>query len=125
MEILQFLTNHWWELLMSIIAIVVSAKFIYDFYTKPIDQQIATVKSWLVGAVILAEKELGSGTGELKLRKVYSEAISKFPFFATLVTFEVFKIWVDDALITMKQILQENPKIAQIIENSPIELKEE
>lgn len=72
-------------------------------------------QDWLIWAVSQAESYLGSGTGKLKLRYVYDLFIEKFPIFSTLVTFSTFEGWVDVALKTMKQYIETNPAIADVI----------
>ena len=81
---------------------------IVKFFKKPKDQQIKDLKEWLLYAVVKAEKYLGSGTGELKLRYVYNLAISKFPFVSVFIPFETFSKYVDEALDQMKDILDKN-----------------
>ena len=90
--------------------------FIVKFFIKPKDQQIKDLKEWLLYAVIKAEKYLGSGTGELKLRYVYDLAISKFPFVSVFIPFETFSKYVDEALNQMKSMLDENENIKEYIE---------
>lgn len=69
------------------------------------------VKEWLIWAVSEAENYLGSGTGELKLRYVYGIAVEKFPIIKYLVPFDVFSLWVDEALAFMKEQIENNPNI--------------
>ena len=45
------------------------------------------MKNWLLYAVAAAEKALGSGTGELKLRQVYDAFLIKFPIISKLMSF--------------------------------------
>ena len=66
------------------------------FFKLPRESQIAKVKEWLLFAVMQAEKELGSGTGQLKLRYVYDMFVSKFPYLVQFVSFEFFSKLVDD-----------------------------
>lgn len=74
-----------------------------------------TIKDWLLYGVFMAEAEWGGGTGKLKLRTVYDMFISKFPVISKLLPFSVFSLWVDEALVEMKKILEENLDIkAQI-----------
>lgn len=72
------------------------------------------VKNWLVWAVSVAESELGSGTGQLKLRNVYNMFILRFPKLSMIITFARFSELVDDALEIMREMLK-NDKIANII----------
>lgn len=78
--------------------------------------QRAKVREWLVWAVTRAEKELGGGTGQLKLRQVYDWFTSKFPALAAVLPFKVFSAWVDTALEKMKAMLSNNASVANYIE---------
>lgn len=86
-----------------------STGYIYSKMSRK--QKIANIKEWLKYAVIEAEKYLGSGTGQLKLRYVYDAAVKQFPWIVSLVSFQVFSAWVDDALDWMKDQLKNNPAI--------------
>ena len=77
-----------------------------------IEKKIANIKQWLKLAVIEAEKVLGGGTGQLKLRYVYDLAVKQFPWIVTLISFEIFSGWVDEALEWMKQQLEQNKAIS-------------
>lgn len=80
------------------------------------EQQIKKVKEWLIFAVTQAEKELGSNTGQLKLRMVYGQFIDKFRFLAMLITFEEFSRIVDEALDSMKDMLANNQAVKKLVE---------
>lgn len=73
------------------------------------------VKEWLKWAVSEAEKMLGSGTGQLKLRLVYDWFVEKFPVVSAVLPFKVFSAWVDTALETMRKWLDENKQLAGYI----------
>ena len=83
----------------------------YNFGKQDKETKIANIKQWLKFAVIEAEKALGSGTGQLKLRYVYDLAVKQFPWIVTLVTFEIFSGWVDEALDWMRDQLKQNSAI--------------
>ena len=72
-------------------------------------------KEWLVWAVTEAEATFGSGTGQLKLRHAYDLAISRFPTIAKFIPFSVFSWMVDRALVVMREMIQNNGKIAGVI----------
>ena len=72
-------------------------------------------KEWLVWAVTEAEKTFGSGTGQLKLRYAYELAISRFPTIAKFIPFSLFTQLVDEALVTMRKMIENNGKIANAI----------
>ena len=74
------------------------------------------VKEWLKWAVCVAEEELGSGTGQLKLRYVYDMFVEKFPAMASVLPFSIFSKWVDLALEWMRDQLEKNENIKLIVE---------
>ena len=74
-------------------------------------------KNWLVWAVSEAEKVLGSGTGQLKLRYVYDTAIMRFPIVAKIIPFKLFSRMVDAALDIMNEMITNNTSIAEAITN--------
>ena len=75
---------------------------------------------WAVGAqaVSLAEQKFGDGTGQLKLREVYDKFITKFPFVSKIISFQTFSNLVDEVLVDMKEMLEKNDSINNIISNS-------
>lgn len=86
-----------------------------EFLQKPKGEQIEKVKQWLIQACLEAEKDLQSGTGQLKLRVVYNKFlnIQAFQWVARIVTFEQFSDWVRVALDKAKEMLVNNPKLAE------------
>ena len=81
-----------------------------------VSNQKSKIIEWLKYAVVEAEKMLGSGTGQLKLRQVYDWFCTKFPTTATVMPFAVFSSWVDVALDTMHQWTSENKKVFDYID---------
>ena len=73
------------------------------------------LKNWLLLAVVQAEKELGGGTGQLKLRYVYDMFIKQFSFLSKVITFTQFSSLVDEALIVMKQMIVDNKNVENYI----------
>ena len=55
---------------------------IYQFIKLEKAKQLEILKEWLLLAVVEAEKKLGRGTGQIKLRYVYDMFIEKFKFLA-------------------------------------------
>jgi hypothetical protein len=92
----------------GIIAVIAVAYLILNQKKKVIE--------WLKWAVSEAEKMLGGGTGQLKLRLVYDWFVQKFPVVAAFLPFRVFSAWVDTALETLKKWLDENKNVANYIE---------
>ena len=85
------------------------------FLEMPSAEQREKVKEWLLWAVTEAEKELGSGTGQLKLRQVYDLFLQRFPAIAKRISFATFSYWVDKALIDMREMLNKNKTIYQMV----------
>ena len=101
--------------IMMIILIVVVlcaiAYCIYEFYNLGKEKQIEMVKEWLLLAVLEAEKALGSGTGQVKLRFVYDLFIDKFKYLSLVISFEQFSTLVDEALDTMRDMISNNKQV--------------
>ena len=74
------------------------------------------VKEWLKYAVTLAEKELGTSTGQLKLRQVYDAFVTKFPIFSKIIPFAIFSKWVDLALEWLDIQLSQNKAIKDYVD---------
>lgn len=89
---------------------------IYQFIKLEKDKQLKIVKEWLLLAVVEAEKKLGGGTGQIKLRYVYDMFIEKFKFLALMITFEQFSVMVDMALDKMRLMLSSNEKLKDYVE---------
>ena len=106
-----------WSLLVVVLSVVVIIYvYMQKFLKLPSEAQIKKVKEWLLYAVTLAEKDLGGGTGQLKLRYVYDMFAQRFPGLVSLIPFEVFSMWVDEALEQMKHLLATNENIARFVE---------
>lgn len=89
---------------------------IREFINLPSKQQMEKAKEWLLFAVIEAEKEFGGGTGAVKLRYVYDKFLDKFPTLSRALSFNKFSILVNDALDTMKKMLQNNNALRLLVE---------
>lgn len=88
------------------------------FFRQPSDVQVRQVKEWLLFAVTEAEKQFGSGTGNLKLRSVYDLFVARFPWIARVIPFATFAFWVEEALENMQQWLEKNQAIADYVSGS-------
>jgi len=96
---------------LGLILVCIIAAVIW-FVNLSKEQKIANVKEWLKWAVSIAEKELGGGVGQLKLRQVYDMAVKEFPWLGTTISFNTFSAWVDEALVWMKDQIENNIMIA-------------
>lgn len=112
---MEILLNDWPLLVAGTCIFIAVVSGVVYFFKLPTATQLANIKEWLKFAVVEAEKELGSGTGKLKLRMVYDMAIQKFPWLAKRVSFDLFSVWVDDALVWMRDVLSSNDAINYIV----------
>lgn len=108
------------EIVLWIIILVFILAFIgyiaYCYKTKK-GAQLQKVKQWLLYAVIEAEKKMGGGTGEIKLRYVYDKFLIIFPKISLFISFELFKALVDEALSKAEELLQKNEKLKNYVED--------
>ena len=111
---INFITENWITILFAIISCTFIGIYTYKFSKMPKESQITVIKEWLKYAVAIAEIEFGSGTGQLKLRRVYDMFITKFPAMAKFIAFEEFIVYVDEALEWLDVQLN-NTSIANII----------
>lgn len=98
---------------MVTISVVRFARDVKD--NKVTAKDIEDLKQWLMYAVTIAQKEFGKDTGELKLYKVWDMATDKFPWITSLVSFETFREWVDDAKEKVIELSKDNEAIADFI----------
>lgn len=107
-----------WEIIIGIICVIVVIVITaVKFFKLPTNEQLAKIKEVLLVWVIQAEKELGGGTGQVKLRYVYDLFVSRFPAIAKVVKFETFSGWVDEALEQMREMLKSNENLEAYVEN--------
>ena len=85
------------------------------FFKLPYSKQVAKIKECLLSWVVTAEKELGGGTGQVKLSMVYDMFVNAFPFLKNFVSFTTFSFWVDSALDTMRHLLETNPNLHEVV----------
>lgn len=113
-KVLQFMNDNWFLIIAFIAVISVVSVKIYKWCKMPNKEQMRQVQEWLLYAVAKAEENLGSGTGELKLRYVYDMFVTKFPAIAIFVNFDDFCIMVEEALAKFKELLANNASVSAI-----------
>ncbi len=116
--LINFIFDYWYILIAAIAVVVIAGILIYNFVKIPPNQQLAKVQEWLLYAVVAAERELGSGTGQIKLRMVYDMFVGKFPSVAKILTFDSFSALVDGALERMNKMLSENKNLAEYVQDT-------
>jgi len=117
---MEFIADNWYIILIAVAAVAVVIYLFRKFLKLPGSAQIEKVKEWLLFAVTEAEKELGSGTGQLKLRYVYDMFVSKFPYLVKFISFEYFSDLVDNVLVKFRKMFETNTAIKQyVMEEGP------
>lgn len=105
------------DIILALIIIAAICLFIVWFLKLGKERQLKVITEWLLLAVIKAEKELGDGTGQVKLRFVYDLFIDKFRFASMFISFNQFSILVDSALEIMKEMISNNDQVKNYISN--------
>ena len=117
---MKFLAENWYILLAAAAAVAVIIYLIVKFLKLPRESQITKIKEWLLFAVTEAERELGSGTGQLKLRYVYDMFVTKFPFLVKFISFEYFSFLVDEVLVKFKEMFKNNAAVKQYVDSNAV-----
>ena len=108
---MDFILEYWYIILAVLAVGFVAGVAVYNFAKRPTTEQLVKVREWLLWAVTEAERELGGGTGKLKLRQVYDLFVVRFPWLVKVVPFNLFSDLVDDALIEMRELLAKNEAV--------------
>lgn len=123
MNLINFIAENWAILVALLAAICGIVFFIKGFLQLPAQEQLVRVQEWLLYAVTKAEKELGSGTGQIKLRYVYDMFVDRFPALAKKITFDIFNNMVEQALTRMEEILITNTAVKEYVEPQKVAVK--
>lgn len=113
---MEFFLEHWYIFFAGLAVLALAGFFVCRFFNLPGAEQLAKVREWLLWAVTEAEKDLGGGTGKLKLRQVYDLFVVRFPWIAKVLSFERFSGLVDDALEEMREMLKANASVRNYVE---------
>lgn len=116
--IINFISQNYAIIILFIAIVIVAIVRAKNFSTMLKEKQFEQIKGWLLGAVTLAEAQYGSGTGKIKLSVVYDAFVEKLPWLAQIISFDRFSELVDDALVEMRNLLENNKNIAAIVEDT-------
>lgn len=105
---MEFIVNNW-GLFLIIFAAIVGGIF-------AIKSDKEKAKRWLLFAVLEAERQFGSKTGQVKLHSVYNKFLESYPIFSKFISFEEFSSMVDEVLQQMRHLIETNPAIASYVE---------
>ncbi len=112
---MTYITDNW-AVLAALAAVLAAAGYaVYVFAKMPSEEQLRKVAEWLLYAVTKAERELGGGTGQIKLRYVYDMFVARFAWLAKVISFEAFSLMVDEALDKMKEMLESNTAMQELV----------
>ncbi len=112
---MEWIINNWSLLAVLLIVFIVAIHYVKKFSSLPSEAQLRKIKEWLLYAVMIVEKEYSHGTGQLKLRAAYNMFLEKFPSLVPVISFEMFSLFVDEALVEMRKILATNKDIDMYI----------
>lgn len=115
---MDFIIDNWLVIVVAIVLVVSAVIAIVRFFRTPTKAQLNKVREWLLIATARAEKELGSGTGKLKLRFVYDLFVGRFPWLAKVISFERFSDLVDEALEDLNGLLKTNSAVNTYVNGS-------
>ena len=109
MNVINFILANW-DFILLIVAAVAAIVFAIFKGNKSV------VMKMLYALVTEAEKEMGGGTGSLKLASVIEAIYPKLPAVIKMfVTDAMLKKWVEDALVLAKEAWEKNANIARYI----------
>ena len=102
MNVINFVIEHWDIITLAIAAL---SAVVYAVFKG----NKSVVMRMLFALVTEAEKNLGAGTGALKLASVIEQVYPKLPtIIKTFITAETLEKWVEDALVLAKKKWEEN-----------------
>ena len=105
------------DIILVLVIVAIVCILIAGFLKLGKERQLKVITEWLLLAVIKAEKELGGGTGQVKLRFVYDLFIDKFKFASMFISFNQFSALVDSALVIMKEMISNNDQVKNYIDS--------
>lgn len=118
---IEWIVENWMMIIAGIAIVAAAVKGIQAFRNLPTEAQVSKVKQCLLNWVVEAERELGGGTGKVKLSMVYGWFVTAFPILKNFVSFETFSVWVDEALEEMENMLSTNESLKTAVEGITLE----
>lgn len=116
MEKLVDFTLNYGLIVLGLLALLVFIMSKLVHWTKESNNvQLQMVQKWLIVACLQVEKELGSKTGQLKLLTVYTMFTDKFKWLSKIISFDLFSSMVDEALTTVRKMIETNPQVAELV----------
>ena len=88
---MKYIVENWFAIVGLIAVLTAGGYAVYVFVKMPSDKQLNKVREWLLYAVTKAEKELGGGTGQIKLRYVYDMFVARFTWLGGLILYDTIQ----------------------------------
>lgn len=114
-DILQTIWNNKFIIFALLVIVFMAVIWIKNFIKLPNNEKMRSIREWLLYAVTEAEKELGSGTGQIKLRMVYDMFIKNFIDISKWISFDTFSAMVDEALKDFREMLNTNENLRKYV----------
>ena len=114
-DILQTIWNNKFIIFSLLVIVFMAVIWIKNFIKLPNNEKMRSIREWLLYAVTEAEKELGSGTGQIKLRMVYDMFIKNFIDVSRWISFDTFSAMVDEALKDFREMLNTNENLRKYV----------
>lgn len=108
MELLNFILENWDSILGALAIIIVAVLAV-------VKQEKVVIFKMLYALVTEAEKQYGSGTGELKLSSVIAQIYEKAPAAVKVIPVSTLQGWVEEALEMAKEKWAKNTNVATYI----------
>jgi len=112
---MDFITENWFAIVAAAAVVGAGGYAVYTFAKLSYEAQKEKVREWLLYAVTMAEREMGGGTGQIKLRYVYDMFVARFTWLAKVISFKKFSDMVDDSLDKMKKLLEKNKAVQELV----------
>ena len=106
----DFVVRNWSVIIGMICLIAFLGLSLRQFFKLTTEAQKEKVKQCLLSWVVAAERDLGHKTGKIKLSLVYSMFVKAFPVFQMFVSIDTFGEWVNEALLLMRDVLDNDTK---------------
>lgn len=114
---MEFLIANWYLIVGAISVVGMLIYHIRKFIKSPSKSQFEKLRRWLLAVVIEAERALGSGAGELKLSLAYGMFSKRYKWLSLILPYSVFKLLVEEALETMRELLEKEEAIKKYVNN--------
>lgn len=120
---IDLIINFWDVAVGLLIIVAVGVVTVIQFIKSPKSSQMVKIKEWLIWACLEAERQMGSKLGTAKLRWTYDLFIQRFPFMSKIISFEIYSSLVDEALITVRKMLESNTKAREYVNGEVVTVK--